>query len=446
MRGYRIRSRIMTMTVRYLTKKTTGLFMYRRGIPKDLQQFYQNKTELKSSLQTYNEHEATKKAIRLATQHDQEFQKLRGSGERELAVQFLKSFGLDDAPLDRQTATNEEGSVNDLGSPYSFLIDHFYDTYGEGEPRKKELPHERRALDILDGKEPVRLEEVKVFALKNLHDKKKIRDANRSFAYFEDRLSTTILKDIRNRDIHEIVEALQSENLSTLTVKKALGFVNKQTREYLTIYHQEITNPFASAKVRNIGKDSIQKHVFDNSDLLKIAKAVREDTGNPPALIAGLQFNTGARVGEIGGLKLTDIDLSNDIPSIRIRESSNRGIKTKASSRYIPLTGISLEVAKAVITNTKEGQEYAFDRYNKNGSYSAANCQQAVNKWLRSIVAQGTSHSFRHSLNDRLLDAGNTKLEIDSIFGWQSAGMIQNYGRSNALNRLQVALQSIHQY
>lgn len=433
------------MTVKYLTKKATGLFMYRRGIPKDLQQFYQGKTEIKSSLKTYNENEACRKAVFLAKRHNLEFEKLRGSCERDLAVQLIKSYGLIDAPLNRQTATNEDGFLDDIGSPYWCLIEDLSNKYDRGDHYAQELPHEKRALDILGDKESVILEEVRAFALRDLQDNKKIRDTKRSFDYFEARLSVTTIKNIRNRDVYEVIEALLAEGLATLTVKKALGVVRKQTGEYLSIYHQEIPNPFAVVKVKNAGKDTIQKHVFEDNELKQIAKAIRGNL-EPPALVAGLLFNTGARIAEVGGLKISDINLEGDTPSIKIQESSSRRLKTKDSNRTIPLIGISLEIAKVIIANAKEDQEFAFERYNKDSAYSEANCRQAVNKWLRTVVGQGTSHSFRHSLRDRLLEAGNTEMEINNIFGWNSASMINNYGKSKALKQLQAALDRTYQY
>ncbi len=69
-----------------------------------------------------------------------------------------------------------------------------------------------------------------------------------------------------------------------------------------------------------------------------------------------------------------------------------------------------------------------------------------MNKWLKdnglAKVGQGL-HSFRHTLVDRLRDAGVPKDVREQIGGWKSQGVSESYGQGFSLDRVQQAMQAI---
>lgn len=109
-------------------------------------------------------------------------------------------------------------------------------------------------------------------------------------------------------------------------------------------------------------------------------------------------INTGYRPSEGAALREEHILLDDDVPRILIAPEARREIKNKVSRRYIPLTGISLEVFRSFPTG--------FPRYRKNGSSLSA----TVNKFLRENgLMESEKHvmySLRHSFEDRMLRAG----------------------------------------
>ena len=86
------------------------------------------------------------------------------------------------------------------------------------------------------------------------------------------------------------------------------------------------------------------------------------------------------------------------VPMIRIAPDEKREIKTRSSRRYIPLTGISLEIFRAF----PDG----FARYHD----GAASLSATVNKYLRANGLMETEahvmYSLRHAFEDRMLRAG----------------------------------------
>jgi len=108
-------------------------------------------------------------------------------------------------------------------------------------------------------------------------------------------------------------------------------------------------------------------------------------------------INTGYRPSEGAALREEHILLDDDVPRIVITPEARREIKNKVSRRYIPLTGISLEVFRAFPTG--------FARYREN----ASSLSSTVNKFLRENgLMESDKHvmySLRHSFEDRMLRA-----------------------------------------
>ncbi|GAA0794903.1 site-specific integrase [Marinobacterium sediminicola] len=438
------------MKVQYLTRRSSGLYYYRRDIPKDLRELY-GKRELKQSLKTYDEQQAIRKAQQLTKQYDLEFERLRSPvGEREQAVLFLKQYGLVDAPLSRQpfdpnedgefTWTGHDQMMQDLSEDLSY-----YDN--DGEQRWYEpAPHEARALSILKDNERVTLHEVQDIALRGAADKKAQDELIRCFGYFIDRLPQHDIAQIRTRDAQAVIDKLLAEGLKTTTVKKALGRVRKQVRSVLKQYDMKALNPFENVEILNAGKDANKRYTPAIPERKTIRDAVLSNLNLVSAQVVGLLFDTGCRCGEVGGLMLKDIRLEDDTPNMRIQPEDNRGLKTIYSKRPVPLTGLSLLVAKHIVANAEPDQEYAFPRYNKHGVYSNGNCAQAVNKWLKGVVPKVTTHSFRHAMSDRLYESGIPRLETNNLLGWSDASMANHYGVSEGLQRLADALDRMHSF
>ena len=80
------------------------------------------------------------------------------------------------------------------------------------------------------------------------------------------------------------------------------------------------------------------------------------------------------------------------------------------------------------------------------GTFNPNSASAAMNKWLKdnglAKVGQGL-HSFRHTLVDRLRDAGVPKDVREQIGGWKSQGVSESYGQGFSLDRVQQAMQAI---
>ena len=134
------------------------------------------------------------------------------------------------------------------------------------------------------------------------------------------------------------------------------------------------------------------------------------------------------RLAEAAGLSMSDFNLQGDIPFVEVRPHRWRSLKTSASVRVTPLSGMALWAAQRILQQA-DTSPYALPRYNRGSRTSANSASAAINKWLRNYVPEGcTMHSFCHSMRDRLR-AVQCPVDIaDQIGGWATDGVGQGYG------------------
>ena len=147
---------------------------------------------------------------------------------------------------------------------------------------------------------------------------------------------------------------------------------------------------------------------------------------------------TGCRLAEIVGLELDDIDMSEGV--IHIRPNSIRRLKTRNSTRTLPLVGYGLKAMQQVLEQADN--KYLYPRYLKDERCRATHASNALGKWLKREFGR-TAHSLRHTFRDRLRASGCPLEMIDQIGGWSSIGTIgSKYGIGYDLERLRDQLSS----
>ena len=150
------------------------------------------------------------------------------------------------------------------------------------------------------------------------------------------------------------------------SANRELGNLRQLFREYWTYQGEEDReNPFRKLRFKDTPIESTPSFpdVWVRDKLLK--PHALEGINADAQLIAYALIETGCRPSEIANLKPENICLEAEIPHIRIRPTTNRELKSAASSRDIPLVGVSLEAMKRAPNG--------FKRYHDRGnSLSAA--------------------------------------------------------------------------
>lgn len=147
-------------------------------------------------------------------------------------------------------------------------------------------------------------------------------------------------------------------------------------------------------------------------------------TGGGPAAywIPIIGLYTGARIGELAQLMVSDITEEDGIPVIRITDGEGQKVKTSASRRFIPVHSELIRLGLL---------EYAEDiqRDDPTGSLWPHLNQKTLSSWFskfrRGVGLDGEwldFHSLRHTVRTRLAKAQVQEQLMDAITGHETGG------------------------
>ena len=143
--------------------------------------------------------------------------------------------------------------------------------------------------------------------------------------------------------------------------------------------------------------------------------------------LLALISDTGMRLSEAAGLHRDDIVVDAPTPHINLTAHPWRRLKTKSSTRHIPLVGMALWAPKRLM---RHDSRYAFPRYCNGQTCNANSASAALNKWMKTIIGGDyVVHGLRHSLRDRLRAVECPSDIIDQIGGWSSSSVGSSYGK-----------------
>jgi integrase len=190
---------------------------------------------------------------------------------------------------------------------------------------------------------------------------------------------------------------------------------------------------FEAINIPNEGDDKVDRLPFSKDEISLIQRACLEKD-DEMRWVVGLLSDTGLRLAEAIGLREEDIHLAAPDPYISIRPNEARRLKTKGSERKVPLVGVSLWAVKRAVAHASDG--YVFPRYIDFGKKPLANksthASNSLSKWLRTLrIADSdrkSTHSFRHSLQDRLKEVQTPQELRNAIGGWTNKGIGEGYG------------------
>ena len=276
---------------------------------------------------------------------------------------------------------------------------------------------------------------------KDLYLKLKGQGKTESFATYTERNVDYVLEAIGNKDLMDYEPSdggvfrdwLTEKGLASSSVKRVFSTIRAITNLAIAEYGLDMRSPFANVYFPEL--DDIKERLPVSPHDIKLIQTHCRENNDEMRWLLALISDTGMRLAEAAGLELNDIVLDSEIPYINLKPNESRRLKTKQSSRKIPLIGLSLWAAQQV--KSEFNGTYAFPRYTKGGRCNANSASAALNKWIKQIATQPVSlHSFRHSLTDRLRAVQCPRDIIDAIGGWTAGSIGEKYGQGYKLNVL----------
>jgi integrase len=417
-----------SLQTRYLQQRGS-VFQFVMRVPTSLIQRY-GKQFVRISLKTSNALDAIKKTEALAAKYLAEFRTLQSNPKltpievtttaRELAVGWRTLAHFIEHVVDPK---REAHAKNDE------------DVYYNAPPSDYLTPLEEEVGTLLrEGLDTVRLSDALALYWKNHRrsgDPAFVvgveRDWNKLLAFVGD----IPVVDLSRAQARQFIEHLTKQGLKTTSVRRNLNHIVAIFKA--AIREAELTkqNPFEALRISGEGEDAKAASVPTRETLHDIVRTFRNDASGT-ALLSLILMETGTRIAEFSGMKVSDVFLDAPVPYARIKPNEWRGVKTISSVRDFPLVGITLEAIRTTLKQPRTG-DALFPQYGKKSGNT--NASAAVNKRLERWDI--TSKSFRHSLKDRLREVGCPKDIRDAIQGHENGDIAETYGLGHTLQTMQ---------
>ncbi len=429
--------------VKYLVNNN-GLPYYQRKVPDDLVSRLGKKL-LKFKLDPKNGMPA-KQVANLARTHDMLFKAYRGNPslilpEKKLsALLTLQDFGLKqgDANTKLGFGQNQGWDIND--TPH---LDEFYDLMDELSRDEKLTEVDKLAIKALENPLPTFLSEVLDIYF-NHHPEGKGNDeafrikVKRDWDRFVQLVGECPAEQLSRDMARQYVEHRESEGKKSATVQRELNTLRAIVAVAILEGELEVSNPFE--RIRPTKKDDAKKRFSYTYDELALIRAKCLEINDDIRHLILIEMYTGARIGEIVGLRKQDCTFVQKVPCIKIIAYDKRTLKTSNSTRIVPLIPEAQEIVVRAINQSET--DALFPRYNNLiDKPKADSASTYASKWLKELTqTDKTTHTFRHTLRDMFRNADITKDLQDEIHGGAKQNIADTYGEGSSVKRKLAAL------
>ena len=213
------------------------------------------------------------------------------------------------------------------------------------------------------------------------------------------------------------------------SIKREVATISAVIQKAIIEVPLTIKNPFERLSIIDDANPSDMREPYTGKEVIRLLNEARQADDSRRRMLIVIAC-TGARLAEIVGLRVVDVDLQSKY--VRITAHSGRRLKERASERTVPLLKPALNALKRQLVQV-EGA-YVFPEYANRSRVRAAAASATLNKWARNFVPGKTMHSFRHALRDWLRDAGCPEEVQNQIGGWTRSGSAgASYGRGYSL-------------
>lgn len=428
---------LLTVTLKY-TYRRGNTIIYQRAVPSKLADRYSGKT-VKHDLKTANLTVAEKAVANLNRRYEAEWAHLLVAPDsspaslKAHAAALLKTYGLTpgSADTDPDAADVFFDRLEDKRQRHAG-DDH--DVYDNADFADYLSPVEQAALKALKGNQLPTLSDALDLHL-SIHPQRE----NKTFVTYQQRAFKTLLAvtgdkaiaEFKRSDARAYLDAALA-TAKTTTVRRRLGVMSAVFATYIRENDLTTPNPFASLQIAREGHDSTKRTPFTYAELVTLDAACRAQD-DPMRWVLALLVATGARLAEVVGLALSDINLDGDAPHIIIQVHPWRDIKGArgirgVKDRAVPLVGAALWAAKRVKGQAVLGQLFAFPQYTDSTRCKASHASGALNGWLRRLPLAHTCHELRHTLKDQLRAVQCPKDISDAITGHGTKSVSDGYG------------------
>ena len=255
---------------------------------------------------------------------------------------------------------------------------------------------------------------------------------DRTFASLKGRYAD----EIRRRDLREVLdrvadrgalrEAQQQRQLMRVLFKWALS--------------QDLIDSDPASALASFGPSPRRDRVLSAEEIKALWDWMGQ-SGMPRAYVDALRFQlaTGARIGEVGGIALAEIDRETWTWTLPAERSKN------GRSRVTPLVGLAREIIEERLAATSDGPVFLGD----GGAVLKSNDvgSMLVKRRKQVPVAHFTSHDLRRTVATGLVDLGLPFELAATVLGHETGSkevrtLLRHYVRTDLIDRKRIALEA----
>jgi len=253
----------------------------------------------------------------------------------------------------------------------------------------------------------------------------------------KNRFAWTELKDLTRVDANAYRDLLLSR-MSPNSVQRTLGVVKAAVNHVLLEHDLELRNVFQSIKIKGAGSSNTDRLPITDEHLDLMAPAF--ESSEVAAALLVLLTDTGARLAEVTGLETRDVDLDKAI--LYLRPNDHRGLKTKTSTRSIPLSHRATDCLRQQQVGLSD-TDPIFPAYAQ--PRGSDNASAMLMKRLRTVITDKklTMHSLRHRMKDKLRNTGCPEAISLAILGHSTNTVAANYGSGYALEVMREHMEKV---
>jgi integrase/recombinase XerD len=242
------------------------------------------------------------------------------------------------------------------------------------------------------------------------------------------------IASIRRSDIEEALAELSArmKPATVHNVYRALGSFFKWAAA-----HEDV--PLSASPMNEVNPPRVPVTVMEFPTRAELAKVLattvsrsRHDfRARRDRAILLMFMSTGARLAEVAGLRVQDLDLDAERPTALVHGKGNK-------DRLLPLDAPTVDAIRAYVHRARSRSQWAYlpDLWlGPKGALTPSGVAQVVVERGRQAGVGLHPHLMRHAAIDRMLAAGMQEGDVMQVSGHSTRAMLSRYGAAQARER-----------
>lgn len=246
------------------------------------------------------------------------------------------------------------------------------------------------------------------------------KDRQKYLKKWRKRLGHLTLAQLSRSEIVKERDKLASEGTGPATVNRMLAYLSKVLSVACADYELIGSNPMLRAKLK-LAEPQHRVRFLSPEELGALREAAAKSEARDLAVFIELALCSGARAGELTGLRWCDVDLEEGVATLHVTKSKKR--------RAIPIRGRALEMLRT----KARGSEFVLtsngrERKDKPTVYGRLQYDKPFREAVKAAgIENFRAHDLRHTAASYLVQNDVPLFTVQALLGHATPTMTQKY-------------------